>query len=111
MEYVKAFIIGGCVIAGSKFVSTVASPALAPIVGGMPTGIIASFFLQTNEKKRLYFDGYFYSSILLALAIVAIDLFSNHNKKMDVNYISILGLIIWGILSYFAINYFIKPKK
>ena len=59
MEYVNPFLIGGSVIAGSKIAANMAGPALAPIVGGMPTGIIASFFLKSqlvfrssnNERK------------------------------------------------------------
>ena len=46
MEYVKPFLIGGGVIGGSKLASKIMGPALAPLVGGMPTGIIASFFLK-----------------------------------------------------------------
>ena len=34
MEYIEPFLIGGSVIAGSKYVSTFASPALAPLIGG-----------------------------------------------------------------------------
>ena len=111
MEFIKPFLIGGCVIAGSKVVAKYSSPALAPLVGGMPTGIIASFFMSKQEDKRKYFDGYFYSSILLAISIVCIDLIAGGNKKMNVDLISVIGLIIWAILSYFAINHFVNKKK
>ena len=46
MEYLKSFLIGGGVIAGSKIAANIMGPEMAPIVGGLPTGIIASFFLQ-----------------------------------------------------------------
>ena len=110
MEYAKSFLIGGCVISGSKLAAKYAGPTLAPIVGGMPTGIIASFFLESQKDKRSYFTGYFYSSILLALAIVAIH-FISINSKMNVDYISAIGLVIWAILSYIAINTFMPKKK
>ena len=52
MDLVKPFFIGGAVIAGSKAVSKIAPPALSPLIGGMPTGIIATFFLD-NDKEKL----------------------------------------------------------
>lgn len=110
MEYVNPFLIGGSVIAGSKIVAKFAGPSLAPIVGGMPTGIIASFFLKTQQAKRDYFSGYFYSSILLAIAIMFIH-FISINTKWNVDIISSVALAIWAILSYIAINFFIPKKK
>jgi hypothetical protein len=110
MEYVNPFLIGGSVIAGSKIVAKFAGPTLAPIVGGMPTGIIASFFLKTQQAKRDYFSGYFYSSILLAIAIMFIH-FTSINTKWNVDIISSVALAIWAILSYIAINFFIPKKK
>jgi len=111
MDYLKSFLIGGCVIAGSKIVSKYASPALAPIVGGMPTGIIASFFLSSQSDKRSFYSGYFYTSILLALTIVLIHLITMNNTKMNVDVASGIGLIAWAIVSYFVVNYFVPTKK
>ena len=111
MDYIKPFLIGGSVIAGSKFVSKVASPALAPIVGGMPTGIIASYFLTTNAEKRDYFSGYFISAILLAIAILFIHIVSMFYKDLHIDIVSTLALLFWCILSYFSIEYFIPKSK
>ena len=69
MDIVKPFLIGGSVIAGSKFVSKYASPALAPLIGGMPTGIIATYFMDDDKSKTEYYNGYAYSSFLLFIAI------------------------------------------
>ena len=52
MDIVKSFLIGGGVIAGSKVASNIMGPELAPIVGGLPTGIIASFFLNSMRPNR-----------------------------------------------------------
>ena len=111
MEYIYPFLIGGAVISGSKFASKFASPSLAPIIGGMPTGIIASLFLKSQNAKRDYFAGYFYSSILLALAIMFIHFTSIEYKEWNVDIISAVALGIWAVLSYFAINFFIPNKK
>jgi ABC-type cobalamin transport system permease subunit len=103
MEYVKPFLIGGTVIAGSKFAGNYASPALAPIIGGMPTGIIASFFLTSDKERREYFNGYAYSSLLLFFAVLFIHIASEHTKT-SVDLISGVGFVVWGILSYALIK-------
>ena len=72
MKYLKPFLLGGSIIAGTKYMSTFMNPSLAPIIGGMPTGIIASFFLSKQTEKRAFFSGYVYTSFLLFLAILFI---------------------------------------
>lgn len=104
MEYVKQFLIGGSVIAGSKYASKVMGPELAPIIGGLPTGIIASFFLTTNSIKGKYFEGYAYSSFILFLAILFIHLAAKHYPKTSVNLISGCAFIVWAIMSYIIVN-------
>ena len=45
MDYIKPFLIGGSLIAGSKYISHFVAPEYSPLIGGLPTGIIASFFI------------------------------------------------------------------
>ena len=104
MEYVKPFIIGGSVIAGSKIASKIMGPELAPIVGGLPTGIIASFFLSNNKVKREYFEGYVYTSFILFLAILFIHIATKYFPSASVNVISGSAFIVWAVLSYFIIK-------
>ena len=110
MDLIKPFLIGGSVIAGSKYISKFVSPALAPLIGGMPTGIIATFFLNNDEQKRKYYDGYAYSSFVLFLAILLIHMWSRHSK-LHVNIISLVSLIVWAIMSYYIVNFFVLSKK
>ena len=111
MEFIKEFIIGGSVIAGSKIASKIMGPAFAPIIGGMPTGIIASFFLSTQLEKGEYFCGYFYSSFLLWLAVAIIHFTNLKYKTMSINMVSSIGLVVWGILSFFIIRYIKSTGK
>lgn len=111
MDIVKPFLIGGSVIAGSKFVSKYASPALAPLIGGMPTGIIATYFMDSDKDKIKYYNGYVYSSFLLFIAILCCHLWSS-NTNTPVNIISTVSILVWAVLSYIVINKFvIKGKK
>ena len=107
MDYLKPFLIGGSIIAGTKYISRFVNPALAPIIGGMPTGIIASFFLPKQKEKSKFFSGYVYTSFLLFLTIMFIHQMSIHTK-LNINIISSIGILVWAILSYFTVHYFIK---
>lgn len=110
MEFVKPFLIGGSVIAGAKLVSKIAPPAFAPIIGGMPTGLIAVFFLDTDKEKIAYFSGYVYSAFILFITILICSrlvLYSN----ISANVVSITGLIGWMLISYLVINNFVVNKK
>jgi len=106
MTYIKPFLLGGSIIAGTKYVSTFMNPSLAPIIGGMPTGIIASFFLAKQTEKRSFFASYVYTSFLLFLAILFIHQLSIHTN-INIDIISSIGIVVWGILSYFTVEYFI----
>jgi len=110
MDIVKPFLIGGSVIAGSKFVSKYASPALAPLIGGMPTGIIATYFMDDDKSKTEYYNGYAYSSFLLFIAILCCHLWSS-NTDTPVNIISTVCILVWAILSYLVINAFVLNAK
>ena len=110
MDLVKPFFIGGAVIAGSKAVSKIAPPALAPLIGGMPTGIIATYFLDTDKQKTEYYAGYAYSSFVLFLAILMCHLWSA-NSSTPVNIISTVFILVWAVISYFVVNYFVVHKK
>jgi hypothetical protein len=110
MDYIKPFLIGGSVIAGSKFVADYGPPQLAPLIGGMPTGVIATYFLANDAARKKYFDGYIYSSFTLFIAILAIYILQK-NTSININIISSMTLVFWAIISYFVINTFVKPKK
>ena len=110
MEYLKSFLIGGGVIAGSQIAANIMGPEMDPIVGGLPTGIIASFFLATNSNKQKYFEGYAYSSFILFLAILFIHLVTSHYKKLSVNMVSGSAFVVWALLSYFIIGAHKKGK-
>ena len=77
----------------------------------MPTGIIASYFLVGQKKKHEYFAGYAVSSVLLALAIVALHYAATAMPKVDVDVISTVFLLVWAVASFFAIKTLIPKKK
>lgn len=108
MEFAKEFVIGGSVIAGSKFVSKYLGPAFGPIVGGMPTGIIAAYFLASRSDKFKYYAGYFYTSFLLFLAITGIHFTSKYYDKASIDIISTIYILLWGVASYFLVAFLKK---
>ena len=108
---VKPFLVGGLVIGGSHLVSQFAPAQFAPLVGGMPTGIIASYFLATQQKKQEYFAGYAISSVVLSLAIIGLHYTTVALPKTNVDIISTVFLLVWALISFFAVKTFVHNKK
>ena len=105
MEYFIAFIIGGFLIAGTKYISDQSGlESYASLIGGMPIGILASFFLKNDNLKRIYYEGFMFNQFILFGTILAIYLFILIWKDPNVNMVSISGLILWFILSVLLIT-------
>lgn len=110
MDIIRPFVIGGTVIGGAKLISRYVDPALAPLLGGMPTGIVASFFLNNDKDKRQYFKGYGVSTSILVVAILMLVYGTRVLTNIHVDVISSVTLVVWAILSYISINYFVVKK-
>ncbi len=65
MEYVKPFVIGGGLITLGKYTSKFVNPSIAPLIGGLPTGVIASFFLDNDKMRKGEYNGSVYSYFVL----------------------------------------------
>lgn len=103
-EIVKAFVLGGATIATAKYISQFVSPAFAPLIAGMPTGIITSFFLGSDKARREYYSGYFISISILALTVICCHLTATYAPSVPIDLVSLLAIPLWGAISYFAIN-------
>ena len=104
LDELTSFFFGGGIVAGSKYVATWLDPALAALVGGLPLGIIASFFLDTEQAKRRYYAGFLYSIFILALTIFGIHLISIVFPDASMNSISVIALFIWAVMSFITIH-------
>jgi hypothetical protein len=98
MEYIKAFLIGGSIIAGAKLVSANTTPMYGAIIGGMPTGIITSLFLTNRNAMSQFYTAYAYHAIILACTIVFIH-HTIDNYDYNPYLVCIIGMIVWAILS------------
>jgi hypothetical protein len=101
-ELIKPFLVGGTVIAGSKLLAHYTTPAVASLLGGLPTGIITAFFLA-DKKKTNYFDGYRFHSFILWLSTVLIY-YMLADTKYNRNYILAGGLAAWAVISYIILS-------
>ena len=110
-EILKTFMIGGGLIAGAKYVSQFLSPALAPLVAGMPTGIITSFFLNSDKEKRKYYSGYIYSSFLLFAVVMFCHLMATYVRDIPINVVAAIAIPLWALMSYFVIHREVPKKK
>ena len=107
LDELTSFFFGGGIIAGAKYIATWLDPALAALLGGLPLGIIASFFLDTEDAKKRYYAGFLFSAFILALTIFGIHLMSIVFPGAAMNSISIIALLLWAVVSYTTIRIFI----
>ena len=103
LTYLKEFLIGGSIIASSKYVAKYVGAEFAPLVGGMPTGIIASFFLNSEVNKKEFYSGYVISSFILFLAIVFIRVTNKYFPRISTNIVSVIAIILWAVISFLVI--------
>ena len=104
MEYLKPFLLGGSIIATSKFVANHVSPEYAALVAAMPTGMIASFFILGKKAKGEYYKGYIVSSVAIALVIVALNMAIKLYPNINIDVLSICSLIVWAVLSFVSVR-------
>ena len=102
MEYLSPFFMGGSFIAGAKLISTHLSPEFASLIAGMPTGMLAVFFLNNQSEKVKYYNGYIYVTITTSLMVIISYLLCN-NTTMHVNIISAIAFGLWAIISFMFI--------
>jgi len=108
MEYLKAFLLGGTIIASAKLISTYVDPVYAPLVAGMPTGMVASFFLQSDKVKRRFYGGYMIADLVVALAVAGVFAMTKMFPAVHINVITIVGYLFWLILTLVSITYLKK---
>lgn len=91
------FLLGGFVISGVKFAATsLNNPALSAIFGGLPTGLIAIYFI-TSQDSIGYAHNYFYVTLSLLTAIIVFYLLQIHTK-MRKDIILLIALLTWVTL-------------
>ena len=101
------FLIGGTVIAGVKFAAThLANPLLAAAIGGIPTGIIAIFFLKSAETAG-YISNYFFINLILATSTLLL-LILNIHFGVHKNIATPSALVLWLLLV--LARYFYRVK-
>ena len=111
MEFLKSFLIGGSIITATKYFATRMPSQLAPLIGGMPVGILASFFLENDKEKKRYYAGYTYSAFTLFLTILFIHAITVVWPDLSMDTISAFSLLVWGVVSYVTIMIFVMKEK
>ena len=90
-----AFFIGGCIVTGTKFASEhIANPALAAIIGGIPTGFLAISFLAENKKLQ-YVTNYYFVTLSLLGAIFTYYILSKKANHLTETQIYLLSWTVW----------------
>lgn len=111
IDYLSSFFYSGSLVAGSKYIARWFDAAFAPIAAGLPVGIIGSFFLDTEEAKKRYYSGFMYSSMILTVCVFVMYMISLLFPSIAMDTISVVGLALWGVLSWITIFFMIVHKS
>ena len=107
-DLIIPFLLGGTIIAGVKFAAThLNNPALAAMLGGLPTGLISIYFL-TQDKTIGYAKNYFHVTLCLLTAIMVFYLLSIYTK-IDKNFVVLIALLVW--VTGAGINFYFSNRK
>ncbi len=101
------FLIGGFVISGVKYTSShVKNPALAAIIGGVPTGLISIYFVS-DEKTLKYAHNYFFVTLSLLISISVFYILHTYTS-LQKDIVLLIALICWATL--IGIRYMLAGK-
>jgi hypothetical protein len=102
-----AFLVGGFIIGSTNAVSTMLGPEYAAMVGGVPTGLIAPFFLNSRQKKKNFYWGYLLEAGVMAVIITQMYICIHMTGLSGYEIVSI-SAAIFMILSPLIIYFFGK---
>lgn len=101
------FLTGGLIVGGAKFVSDIASPLWASLLGAIPNDMVTPYFLEKDSDKKIYITGYLLQSIIFIIVTISIYLLLKYTK-INHDVIVTLGIIIWFVCSFYLVR-FTKP--
>ena len=111
IETAKAFLAGGLVIGGAKYVAQHVSPMWAALLGGLPTGIMTAIFLDmTPADTKKYYRGYIMQSVILTTLIIIANLLL-WKTELDPSVVVVTALLVWFVVSVAVIKMDSKSKK
>ena len=99
----KAFLIGGGIIAGAKYISKRVSALWASLLGGLPTGIISAMFLKDDKDIHKFYNGYLIQSVVLTIIIILLNV-AIASTDISVNKLLIIAISIWLVVSILMIH-------
>jgi hypothetical protein len=95
----KAFLVGGAVLGGAKYVSEHVGPMWAVLVAGLPGGLLSAMFIKGGDKAiRAYYWGYILQSMVLIAVIVTANVVL-WNTNLSPNIVVATALLAWLVIS------------
>jgi len=97
------FLTGGLIVGGAKFVSEIANPLWASLLGAIPNDMITPYFLDTDANKKIYIIGYILQSIIFIFVIASLYLLLRFTK-INPDLLILLAIITWFICSFYLVR-------
>tara|TARA_Y100001970_G_scaffold271509_1_gene367016 strand:- start:940 stop:1272 length:333 start_codon:yes stop_codon:yes gene_type:complete len=103
LQYVIMFFIGGFTVSGIKYISSIADPAYAAILGALPIGLLTSITLKKVNIVDHYIENYAVMSFILLLAALIYHILIMNKVPLNVAYA--ITIIIWMILAILKVKF------
>jgi hypothetical protein len=97
-ESAKAFLVGGAVLGGAKYVSEHIGPVWAVLVAGVPTGLLSAMFIKGDKAIRAYYWGYILQSIVLTCVIIVANVVL-WKTNLSPNIVVATAMLAWLVIS------------
>ena len=101
-KYLVIFVIGGILLTSIQYSSEFVSPAIASVIGALPVGLFATYFLIKNSNTGDYLKNYI-KQTTLTLGLASLYLYGL--ETFDSNIIYIITIILWIIFSFVRLFY------
>ena len=109
MEYAKTFLLSGSIVTLSKVAANHANMPLSAVLGGIPLGLLAVFFITGRDDKRQYIKGYAYVSFLVFLSAVSLGQILELFPSAPVNGATLGAMAVWFVVSLLVATIFASP--
>jgi hypothetical protein len=95
-QYLFLFLLGGFTVSGIKYVSTIAPPQYAAILGALPIGLLTSITLKNVGIIDHYIENYAVMSLILLLSALIYHILISNKVPLYTSYG--IAIIFWAVL-------------
>ena len=99
-----AALTGAIIIGGVKYLALYVGPDIAPLLSGLPLGIVVSYFLEKKSIMNDYMLNYVFVSIILLVSIILSVILMKYTN-LGIHMVTTICLVFWLVINLGKIAY------